>query len=259
MKPSMRQSQIPWLVMSAVTAVGLMGYAVLSQPSPAQAAARPSEESGKPAGVEVRLSLVPGQVWQYDAVIAVTGEAPGGGQGSFELKGVLERRVERQDGDNAWIVSEVLLAEEIDAAGAFEVIRDYMKASLTRPVRTRVTSLGKTQVLGRDPSGVRLISAWLPEDPISPGDEWETLTYAGPDTLRERVRYVGEETRFGQRLMKFELGAQSVHWVSAEDGALRQSETLTTENLDGVSLQLEQKLTLLNVRMAPAAPAPAAG
>jgi hypothetical protein len=251
MKPSLRQSQVPWLVMSAVTAVGLMGYAVLSQPSPAQAAARPDEAPGKPAGVEVRLTLVPGQVWQYDAVIAVSGEAPGGGQGEFELRGVLERRVERQDGEDAWIVNEVLLAEEIEASGAFEVIRDYMKSSLTRPVRTRVNSLGKTQVLGRDASGVRMISAWLPEDPIAPGDEWETLTYAGPETLRERVRYVGEETRFGQRLMKLTTGDGSISWISPEDGALRQSETSTTETVEGVSLRLEQKLTLLNVRIAP--------
>ncbi len=254
MKPSLRQSQTPWLVMSAVTAVGLMGYAMLSQPGQAQAAARPESAEGGPAGVEVRLTLVPGQVWQYDAVIGVSGEAPGGGQGEFELRGVLERRVEREDGEGAWIVNEVLLAEDIEATGAFEVIRDYMKSSLTRPVRTRVTSLGKTQVLGRDPSGVRLISAWLPEDPVSPGDEWETLTYAGAVTQREKVRFVGEETRFGQRLMKFATGGGSVSWISPEDGALRQSETAAQETVDGVLLSLEQKLTLLNVRMAPEQP-----
>ncbi len=259
-EPFTSRPDLPWPALAGLAAAAGLGTILLGGAHAQASAAAASEEASEDASIPrytLRLKLSSGQIWQYDALIRLEGEDSAGAPARFELRGVLERRVERKEGGQAWIVSEELIAEEIEAEGAFAVIRDYLAQSLTRTVRVRTDELGKASILGRDSSGIRLMEAALPQEPVAVGDEWMLRVHQGLDSARPvlgRLAALEEGP-----LLKLAYGDSSSVWVSPEDGAMRRLEQELTETIDGTKVRVRQELKLLGIRQAkPAAPASSA-
>jgi hypothetical protein len=195
-------------------------------------------------------------VWQYDARILLEGQDVTGAPAAFELRGVLERKVERAEGGSSWIISEDLIAEEIGAEGAFAVIRDFLAQTLTRTVRHRIDESGKVSIIGRDPSGIRFMEAGLPKEPVTVGDGWSFRVHQGLEPAQAvsgRLAAVEDGS-----LLKIAYGESTSVWVSSEDGAMRRLVQELNETIDKTEVKVRQELKLLGVRQPRPTP-PAAG